>query len=218
MMRNLHLLALRAVAPGLGAALALLLATAPGTARAVTIGLSASVGSHVTITVSVAGIESLAEPSLGAYDLDLFFDDSVLAFSDIDFASDGLPYSVQSLILKPGIVDFAELTFASNDVLRDVEPDSFVLATLNFDILVREETLTTVGLSQTLLSDGNGQAIRVDPVAPIELTATIPEASGAHVFALGALLMFAGHWLLSGGHGANAARQRGRGAAPRTGS
>ena len=82
MMRNLHFSSRGAA---LGAALALLLLTAPGLAHAVSIGLSGTGGSDVTVTVTVEGIESLSEPSLGSYDLDLFFDDSVLAFSDIEF-------------------------------------------------------------------------------------------------------------------------------------
>lgn len=192
----------------LGAALALLLATAPGAAHALSIGLSATSGAVVTVTVSVEGVEALAEPSLGAYDLDLFFDDSVLAFADIDFG----PYlgapddSFQSVNTSSGLVDFAEVSLLfPNVLLQDLQPDAFVLATLTFDALVEVDTLTTVGLSQTLLSDGAGDRIQVDPVASIELVAAIPEVGGAHVFALGALLALVGHWLFTRGAVAPAA-------------
>jgi hypothetical protein len=154
----------------------------------------------VTVTVSVAGVEALSEPSLGAYDLDLFFDDSVLSFADVDFG----PYlgapddSFQDVTLSAGLVDFAEVSLLfPNVLLQDLQPDAFVLATLTFDALVTEQTPTTVGLSQTLLSDGTGQRIQVDPVASIELVAAIPEVGGAHVFALGALVALVGHWLLA---------------------
>jgi len=207
-MRNLDWLARGA----LGTALALLLVTAPGAARAVTIGLSATTGAAVTVTVSVSGIEALAEPSLGAYDLDLFFDSAVLSFVDIDFGPflGGPADSLQDVTLGAGLVDFAEVSLVfPNVLLQDLQPDAFVLAVLTFDSLVSEETLTTVGLSQTLLSDGNGGGIGVDPVTPIELLAAIPEVSGAHVFALGALLALGGHWLLLRGRAERATLRTG---------
>lgn len=206
MMRNLHYSSRRAA---LGTALTLFLLMAPGLAHAVSIGLSATSGSDVTVTVTVEGIEALVEPSLGAYDLDLFFDDSVLAFAGIAFVTDGLPFSLQSVILRPGIVDFAELTFVSKELLQDLQPDSFVLATLSFDVLATVETLTTVGISQALLADGNGAPIAVDPISSIELTAAIPEVSGVHVFALGLLVIGVGHWLTPAGRAGRVAVRTG---------
>jgi len=195
-----------------GVALAVLLVVAPGTARAVSIGLSATSGADVTIAVSVSGIEALAEPSLGAFDLDLFFDAAVLSYADIDFGPflGGPDDSFQSVITGTGLVDFAEVSLVfPNVLLQDFQPDAFVLATITFDVLVTEETLTTVGLSQTLLSDGNGQRISVDPVSPIELVAAIPEVSGAHVFGLGALVALVGHRLLARGRSTRATLRTG---------
>jgi len=200
--------------PGvLGLALAaLLISVAPGTARAASIGLSATSGADVTITVSVSGIEALAEPSLGAFDLDLFFDATVLSYADIDFGPflGGPADSLQSVNSGFGLVDFAEVSLVfPNSLLQDLQPDAFVLATITFDVLATEETLTSVGLSQTLLSDGNGQQISVVPVAPIELVAAIPEVSGAHVFGLGALVALVGHRLLARGRSTRATLRTG---------
>jgi len=76
-----------------------------------------------------------------------------------------------------------------------LQPDSFVLATVLFDVLIQEEAPTTFGLSQTVLGDGIGGAIVVDPVAPLEFEIAIPEVSGIHVFGIGLLVALAGHWL-----------------------
>ena len=67
--------------------LLLALGFAPGLASAATISLSGTGGAVVSVTVSVAGIEALAEPSLGAFDLDLGYDPGVLAFSDVEFGT-----------------------------------------------------------------------------------------------------------------------------------
>jgi len=202
------------------ALLATALLAAPGAARALTLSLSATSGSDVTVTVTVSGVESLAEPSLGAYDLDLTFDDSVLAFSDVDFGPflGGPADSFQSFGVAGDVVDFAEVSLVfPNVLLQDLQPDTFVLATLTFDVLVTEETLTSVALSQTVVSDGGGAAVVVDPVSAVELQAAIPEASGVHVFSLGLLLALGGHGLALARARRAAASRAGRTSA-RTGS
>lgn len=209
MMRNLH----SSTRMGLGASLALLLLSVPGAARAVTIGLSATDGAAPAVTITVSGIEALAEPSLGAYDLDLFFDDSVLAFSSVEFGPflGGPDDSLQTSGVSGGVVDFAEVSLLfPNFLLQSLQPDSFVLATVNFEALATEETLTTVGISQAILSDGNAASIGVDPIANVDLLASaIPEVGGAHVYALGLLVVGAGAWLSPTGRARRAALRTG---------
>jgi hypothetical protein len=175
------------------------LCLAPAFAGAATISLSGTGGAIVSVTVTVAGIEALAEPSLGAFDLDLGYDPSVLAFSDVEFDTflGGPDDSFQDEVAAGGVVDFAEISLLfPNVVLQALQPDSFALATVYFTSLVSEVTLTTLTLTQALLSDGNGRRIAVSVPLSIELEAAIPEAGGAHVFALGILVALAGHLLL----------------------
>jgi len=177
----------------------LALCFAPGLSRAATIGLSGTGGTTVSVTVTVMGIEALTEPSLGAFDLDLGYDPAVLAFSDVEFGTflGGPIQSIQDEVAAGGVVDFAEVSLLfPNVLLQNLQPDSFLLATVHFASLASEATLTTLTLSQALLSDGNGQRIAVSLPVSIELEAAIPEASGAHVFALGVLVALAGHLLL----------------------
>lgn len=211
MMRNLHLSTPSRV--GLGMSLALLLLSAPGVARALTIELSTTDGVAPSVTLTVSGVESLSEPSIGAFDFDLFFDDSVLAFTGVDFGPflGGPDDSIQDAGATGGVVDFAEVSLLfPNFLLQDLQPDSFVLATVNFESLLLEETTTTVGISQALVSDGDGATVAVDPIANADLLASaIPEVSGAHVYGLGLLVVGAGVWLSPAGRARRAALRTG---------
>jgi len=185
-----------------GLALAAILLAAPVAARAATISMTGTGGPTVAVTLAISGVEALAEPSLGSFDFDLGFDDSVLSFADVQFGTflGGPADSLQSEGAAGGVVDLAEVSLVfPNVLLQDLQPDAFILATVLFDVLVTETTTTTISLTQALLSDGNAQAISVDPVASIELQAAIPEVGGAHVFALGLLVVLAGRALRSGG-------------------
>lgn len=176
---------------------------APGLAGAATIDLTGmtSADGTVSATIAISGVESLAEPSLGAYDLDLSYDTSVLAFTSIDFGSflGGPSSSLQDVNVSGGVVDFAEVSLLSTALLQAIQPDDFILATVYFTSLVMEETLTELSITSAILSDGNGAQISASLPGSIELTAVIPEPGGAHVFALGVLLAFAGRSVLRPG-------------------
>lgn len=188
---------------GIGSFLALLLAlAAPGAARAATLSMSATAGGGgYSVDVTVAGIEALAEPSLGAFDLDLSFDTTLLGFAGISFGSflGGPADSIQSSSVAGGVVDFAEVSLVfPNVLLQGIQPDSFLLATLDFVVQPTTELTATLNLTQTVLSDGNGQRIAVTAAAPLtlELQGVIPEVGGMHVFALGLLVVILGQRLL----------------------
>lgn len=186
---------------GVAGLLAWALAAGAGTASAATMTLSATGGASIAVTVGVTGIEALAEPSLGAYDLDLGFDDSVLSFTGIQFGSflGGPGLSFESVAVAGGVVDFAEVSLIfPNGALQALQPDAFVLATIFFDAIVTEPTTTEVALTQAALSDGNGDPIAVAALDPLAFEAAIPEVSGIHVFAVGVLVALAGHRWRSG--------------------
>jgi len=97
-------------------------------------------GSHVDVNILVSGLGNQSPNSLGAYDLDLGFDDSLLGFNSItygdsvlgnqlDFAGFG---TFTSTVVSTGTINFSEFSFDSVIDLNTLQADSFVLATVNF--------------------------------------------------------------------------------------
>jgi len=111
------------------------------------------VGELFDVGIRISGLGSSSAPSLGAFDLDLSFDNSILSFNSIAFGdpilSDQLDLFAGSVSdfdgSVPGLVDFFELSLDSAADLDSLQADSFILATLTF-------TGAGLGTSDLLLS------------------------------------------------------------------
>jgi hypothetical protein len=143
-------------------------------------------------TLSVAIVVSdLGGEIVSAYDLDVTYDTSILLATDVTFGSllgDESFFEVFNDfdLSAPGVVDFAQLSLLSDFELMSMQPDSFVLAAIEFQAIGAGtssldfvEPLDIVGLGASIID--------VDPVSGS--VTPIPEPHAALVFAFGALLV-----------------------------
>jgi hypothetical protein len=170
---------------------AALVAGAPRAAEAVTITLvsfgasNVSVGSTVSVQISISGLGSGAAPALGAWDIDVAFDPTVISLSGVTFRSPSElgPGSLQDSGLIPigpteSRVDAAEISFEDAAALEAAQPDAFLLATIQFTGLTTG--MATFSFAQLLLSDAQGAPLPADSVVEA------PEPTGFALAGLGA--------------------------------
>jgi hypothetical protein len=137
-----------------------------------------AIGGPVAIDVVVGGLGDGVAPSLAAFDLDITFDASALAFDAIDFGLDlgdpGLGQSITSsgLLAGPVRVDLAETSLLSNATLHANQPDTFVLATLFFT--AQALGITPLAITQSVLASTAGGAFPVD-LTNTSIEVVVPE-------------------------------------------
>ena len=97
-------------------------------------------GGLTTIDLRIAGLGAGVAPSLGAYDVDLMFDPSVLSFVSATFGDGVLGNqldlfglgNVSFLTPSTGMVNLFELSLDTPADLNALQADAFVLASLSF--------------------------------------------------------------------------------------
>ncbi len=116
-------------------------------------------GHLASVTVGISGLGDLTTPSLGAYDLNLAFDSSILSFNSIIFG-DQLAIAVPGSSLfgtdfsTPGLVNVFEVSLDSISDLNQMQAPSFDLFTLTFDTLALGTS--TLDLSIIALANAEG--------------------------------------------------------------
>src|SRR5262249_5660910 len=95
-----------------------------------------TLGTTVDVAVVIAGPGAGGPPSLGAFDLDVSFDPSVLSPVGVPFGpcrgDPGLLEAEAGSTLLPGVVDFFAVSLLAAADLDALQPASFTLATLSF--------------------------------------------------------------------------------------
>ena len=134
------LLSLGLLAPG--GASAALLSLVPDTGVA-------SDGQSVAVDLLVSDLGNAGAPSVGAFSADIFFDMAALSFEN--YALGGLlgnSAARESVDISSGLsgstVGLGEVSFLLPATLDALQPDTFVLATLNFTVLSLAPGQTTV--------------------------------------------------------------------------
>ena len=116
-----------------------------------------SLGNLFSINLVISGLSSGTAPSVGTFDLDLFFDPLLLSFVSGTFGNQldilGLG-SLQTISPGFGTVNFFELSLDTIDDLNNLQADSFILATLTFDTLVVGTSSLTLNVNA--LGDAEG--------------------------------------------------------------
>jgi hypothetical protein len=170
---------------------------APVTAHALSLSVTApatvDVGSAFALELHVLGAPELGDdygpPSVRAFDFDLSYDDSLLAYESTTFAEFlGWPGS-QSIVSASdlgGVVDLKEVSLLSGGVLDASQPQDFLLATLSFEAIAPGSLL--LELTQRDLSDVSGSRLAVSGsnAASIQI---VPEPATGLLLAGGALLL-----------------------------
>lgn len=144
-------------------------------ARAVTIDVVPSAatvppGSSLTIDVVVSGLGNFASPSVGGFDLDLTFDDSLFAFTGIVFGpflgdpTMGEASTMSSVV--GGTLSADELSLLPAASLDALQPDSFILFSATFDAIAVGTGTFDVDVLTSTVSDELAAALPIDAVAP----------------------------------------------------
>lgn len=171
-------------------AAATLLASIASSSYAITIGFnpvnqSAYLGDSVFVDLVISDFQ--ANESLGDYDLDLTFNNSILSFTSIAFGS-GLGSSTTGYSnLGGGTLNLNELSWESAAYL-DGQANTFTLATIGFEAI-------GLGISQLNISDilslgdqfGNWLSADLNSgsIEVLESPTTVPEPTSLALFGLG---------------------------------
>jgi hypothetical protein len=125
------------------------------------------VNTSVNIDITVTGLIDGAAPSLGAYDLNILYDPSMLSFSgsssvsfgeQLDLFGSGSMRQVDDRVA--GIINLYEISLDLADDLNQLQLSSFTLATLTFDTLI--EGMSTLDAVVNTLGDAYGDPLEAD--------------------------------------------------------
>jgi hypothetical protein len=142
------------------------------------------IGNSVNVQIGISGLGGNLAPSLGAYDLDLSFDPSHLAFTGAVFGDALLGNQLDLFnfggnlsgadLTDPGTVNFYEVSFDSVADLNDLQVNSFTLATLSFDVL--DFGTSDLTLSVNAFGDAEGNDLPVTTLSTSVTTVPLPSA------------------------------------------
>lgn len=99
---------------------------------------------QVDVELSISDLGNSSAPSLGAYDLDILFDDSLLSFDSASFGDPvkgnqldlfGFGFNPAGASPMNGKINLFEISFDFPSVLDSFQSDNFTLATLRFNTL-----------------------------------------------------------------------------------
>jgi hypothetical protein len=157
----------------------------------------ASAGTSFNVDVVAEGLTGGGAPSLGAWDLNVSFDSSVLAVAGVTFGTGldvlGLGFNIQGFDDSvAGLLNAYEVSFDSTADLNSLQPGAFTLFTVTFNAM--SEGASLLGLTANALGNAEGDALSasalngssVSVVAPVPLPAAmwllISGLAGAGVF------------------------------------
>lgn len=139
-------------------------------------------------------IDGLSDISLGAYDISIFYDPTVLSFNSVAFGDPisgdqldllGVGIPITTTTSDTGTVNLFELSFNTIEELNTLQLDRFTLAVLNLTAIT--QGTTSVNISDYFLSDAEGRPI-VASLSNAAITVTpaaVPEPSTALLLASG---------------------------------
>lgn len=148
-------------------------------------------GELVSVAVNISGLSDSAAPSLGAYDVDFHFDNTLfnvnnLVWGDsnngnqLDLNSFG---SLQSSSVNASSINIFELSFDDALSLNNLQAGEFTLFTLVFNSIAAGAGIFS--LSTNMLADADANALLVDSISSAQVainSVTVPEPSSLLLF------------------------------------
>ena len=134
-------------------------------------------GSEFSVDVTISGLGAGVAPSIGAFDFDLMYDPSALAFTGLRFGDPSLGNQLAPLIgsvsawevdVVRGSINPFEVSLEWPDTLDALQADGFVLTTFSFAVL-RPGT-STLTLANLWLGDSEGDPLFADSLFPGTIT------------------------------------------------
>lgn len=176
------------------ALLGLLLATLGFSAPAVSVTLSLlpvsqtiDINTSANVDLFVSGLGDLSAPSLGAFNVDIVFDDSVLSFTSVSFGT-ALGFSVQGVDHSvPGVLSLDEISLESVAFLDGTQAGDFRLATLTFN--GHHKGTSPLGFATFVLGDADGQVLSNVSLVPSSIEVVVPLPAAAWLFSSGLLVL-----------------------------
>lgn len=147
---------------------------------------SVTTGNLVSVAVNISGLNDTSAPSLGVYDLDVIFDNSLFVFNNLiwgdsskgnllDLSGFG---SLQSSNLSAGLINLFELSFDDIAGLNNSQAGEFTLFTLVFNAIAIGNGNFSLGAN--LLGDAEGSSLSIDTVTNTQVavnSVAVPEPS-----------------------------------------
>ncbi len=122
--------------------------------------ITTSVGNSVNVDIVISGLDNNSSPSLGAFDLDVNYDASILGFNSVVFGS-GLDLfgfgTINGFSDTAGKTNIFELSFDSESDLNSLQADSFLLASISFNAIADGNSL--LNLNTIDFADGAGDPL-----------------------------------------------------------
>jgi hypothetical protein len=167
-----------------------------GPARATTVAVkpntqNAVVGSPVQVDLMISGVNSGTVSALGAFDLDVTFDSSLMTFESATFGTNldvsGLGATPSVRTQGGGTVNLFEVSLDTAADLVAHQPSIFNLATLTFNAVATGNSVINIGINS--LADAKGESLAASVVPGNILVSAVPEP---HIY----MLILAGLGLL----------------------
>lgn len=140
-----------------------------------------SSGANVSVSLDISGLGAGGAPSLGAYDLDIVFDATVLGFNSVVFGDPGQGNqldlagfgSINGAGPAGGNLNLFELSLDTVFDLDNFQLADFSLATLSFSAL--STGTSVVGILVNAVADAQGNALNIDTLGGSVTVAAVDE-------------------------------------------
>ena len=146
--------------------------------------MNVNAGSNIDVGVYISQLDG-ASPTVGAFDLDVAFDNSLLLPTAVtfgDYLGDASLFEVLTDVkFLPGVVDLAAVSLLSSATLESTQPTSFLLATLSF--MGIGDGVVDLHFRETRVDDAYGIKHRVSE--PGSLSLLLLALSGSFLWRVG---------------------------------
>ena len=146
-------------------------------------------GDTVSVNLRISDLGEMSSPSLGAFDLNINFDSSIVDLTDVGFEDQLSLFNTPSLnffIPENDRVNLVEISNNSPLELDMFQETYFVLASLDFNTVSSGSTLLTI--TDAILSDANGIPLDFDvldsSITVVSSSASVPEKDLSRVILL----------------------------------